>query len=92
MKMKGLISIFLILTFLTLHPLSIKALNLNYRVENAINWILTRKTSEPEGFLTIDNGKNRLYVEEHAFIISALILYRKTFTSNRYDEEIKTTL
>jgi hypothetical protein len=90
MKIKPLPLILLVLTILMLQASSIKALSLNDRVENAINWILTRKTTAPKGFLTIN--ENKLYIEEHASIILALTLYHKTFTSNCYDEEIKTAL
>jgi len=50
MKVKAYFLILLILTVLMFQSPSIKALTLNDRVENAINWILTRKTTNPEVF------------------------------------------
>ncbi|MEM2842692.1 MAG: hypothetical protein QXZ53_02325 [Candidatus Bathyarchaeia archaeon] len=80
----------LLLIFLTFQISSIKALSLNERVEAAAAWISSRKTLDSKGFLSINEHK--LYVEENALIFLALTLYRKTFTSNRYNEEIKTAL
>jgi hypothetical protein len=83
-------AVLLLLIFLTLQISSIKALSLNDRIEAAANWISTKKASEFKGFLNIN--ENKLYVEENALTLLALTLYRKTLTSNRYDEEIEAAL
>lgn len=87
MKIKAF---FLLLIFLTLQISSVKALSLNDRIEAAAAWISNRKTLNPKGFL--NTYENKLYVEENALIFLALTLHRKTFTSNRFNEEIQAAL
>jgi hypothetical protein len=86
----------LILSMVT--PVAAAGANIDTRIVNGFDWILGQEIEYSQGsraFISAVYSKPdryRIYVDENAIAASAFTMYQKVYTSNKYDEKLRSTL
>jgi len=90
--------VFLVLVSLIVAPAGAAGANIDNRITSGFNWVLGQEIEYSTGsraFVSAvlsEPDKNRIYVDENAIVASDFAMYHKVYTSNKYDDKLKSAL